>query len=54
MCSACSPPGQQHSVECAVLQALQCGEEMSYLVVGVLRLLVVREEGAGEWEKIGR
>ena len=37
-----------------MLEELQGDDGVSYLVVGVLRLLGVRERDAELWEKIGR
>ena len=54
MCPACLQTGEDHSEECGVLQGVQGGEGVSYQIVGVLRLLGVRDRDAELWERIGR
>ena len=60
-CAGCSYPlcskecgeGKLHRQECDVLARGEGGGQVGGRIIGVLRLLGVREKGGGVWEQIG-
>jgi len=46
----CSYPGQQHEMECQLLSRI--GDDGRQKVVGVLRLLLLRDQGSNVWQQI--